>query len=327
MPGMRQAGLMLILTALAALAVWGQGFRQKSIVGRLWLGSQPAVHFAVTLQNEFGNVVAQTMTDSAGEFTFNGLAGATYRIVVAADGFQPINETVDLSASGEQASVSLFLHPVQVHGGYGSLGAHSLSAKAQRAFSTAQKLLDQGQYQQAVAPLTAGLAAAPKFAPGYVALGNAYWATRHRDKAETSWRKALALDPKQAEAAINLARLDNDRRQWPQALALLNAAPAAAHSAWPWRLEHGRAEYGLQQWPAAEADLQAAEPEAGKTNPAVYVLLSNLAIKAGRFPEARHLLEMYLQAAPQGPFAPRARAIVQQMIVRGIPDPPPAAAH
>lgn len=327
MPAMRPSRWSsVVLAVLAGLALAaGQGMRQKRLDGRIWIGSQPAQHIAIVLANEYASPVAQTMSDTEGRFSFDGLTGGVYRIVVTAAGYAPINESVDLSASGEEASVSLFMRPMHETGAAPSLGGHSLSAKAEHAYGQAQGLIAAGRYKQAIAPLTAAVAAAPQFVAGYVALGNAYWATRQRAQAEASWRKALALDPKQAEAAINLARLDNDRRQWQPALVLLDAAPAAAHTAWTWRLEHGRSEYGLQQWTAAYADLSAALPDGAKANPELYVLLSNLDIKAGRMPQARQELESYLRAAPGGALAARVRAIVNQMIARGVPEPPPAA--
>lgn len=316
----------VVLAVLAGLSLLaGQGMRQKRLDGRIWIGSQPAPHIAIVLANEYGSPVGQTMSDTEGRFNFDGLSGGTYRVFVTTAGYAPINESVDLSASGEEASISLFLRPMHETGPVASLGGHSLSAKAAHAYGQAQQFIAARKFKQAIAPLTATVAAAPQFVAGYVALGNAYWATRQRAKAEANWRKALALDPKQAEAAINLARLDNDRREWQPALVMLDAAPAAAHAAWTWRLEHGRSEYGLQQWASAYADLSAALPDGAKANPELYVLLSNLDIKAGRLPQARQALESYLQAAPGGAFAARAHAIVSQMIARGVPEPPSAA--
>lgn len=311
----------LAISAACAGPLRAQNVNRKAIVGRLWVGSSPGAHMTVVLDNQYGNPVGQTVSDMDGRFSFDGLNGETYRLQVNEPGFVPLEQTVDLSSSGDEANVSLFLRRSTQTVRSSSLGPYSLSAKAMHAYTQAQKLIAQRDYKKAIAPLTATVAAAPTFAEGYTQLGNAYWATGHRDSAEKSWRKALQLDAHAAEAAINLARLENDRHQWPAALALLNQAEKDAHGVWPWHLERGRSEYGLQRWAQAGSDLEASLPAGGKADPSVYVLISNLDIKAGQLPQARHMLETYLQAAPQGALAARAREIVREMTARGVPEP------
>lgn len=320
----RSSFVLAVATVLLALPVGAraQDIGRKSLLGRVWIGTQPGIHIAVLLENQYRTEIARDITDRDGRFAFHGLHGGPLTLEVREPGYQTLLQAVDLGEAGEEMDVTLFLRPAaKSRTPAPSLGRYSLTAKAQAGWTAAQAMIQQQRYKDAVGPLNQTLAAAPDFADGYTVLGDVNWALNHHDRAANAWAKALALDPKQTEAAINLARYHNDRREWASALRTLGPAPTEASAQMAWRLQRGRAEYGLAEWAGAFADLSASLPEAAQSDPAVYVLLSNLDLRANRLPEARAMLESYLRAAPKGRFAPRARAIVGEMVARGVPEP------
>lgn len=312
------------LAAVAVLALGGVLAAQansKTLTGEVWAGRQVAPHVLVVLENQYEVPINQTQTDMDGRFTFVGLAGATYYLSVNVPNYLRVQQEVDLGVSGQQVSASIFLQPRrQLRPHLASLGQYSLGAKARRSLQKGDALLAAGRYRQAIPPLAAAVAAAPDFAPGYADLGEAYFGAHKSGSARGAWRKALQLDPHEPDAAIDLARLDNNSHHWPQALQLLGRVSQPDRKAWTWHLEMGRAEYGQQQWAAASADLEQALPGA-PSQPHIYLMLSNLDLRLQRLPQARRMLEDYLKARPKGRFAPRVRAVLQQMIARGVPEP------
>ena len=80
----------------------------------------------------------------------------------------------------------------------------------------ARRDIDKQDFESAVAPLQKFLAEKDDFAYAHFQLGYAYTALAKRKEARTEYERALALDPKMAEAALNLGIL------------LLNDDPAAA---------------------------------------------------------------------------------------------------
>ena len=317
MQGPRFAAAALLLTLPLAAQITGS----KTLLGEVFAGHKPVGHVVVVLENQYETPVNQTQTDLDGRFSFSGLQGGTYYISITATGFIPAEQEVDLGVSGQEASATIFLQrkPEIIH--EPSLGKYSLSAKAQRDYKKAAAYLAERQYKKAIAPLSSMLDAAPTFAPGYAELGSAYLGARKTGQARKAWQKALSLDPHEPDAAVGLARLQNDHRHWAQALKLLARVQTADRKAWTWHFEQGRAEYGLKRWNAADADLTAALPGA-PSEPHMYLMVSNLDLRFHRYPQARQMLESYLKASPKGRFAPRVRAILKQMIASGVPEPP-----
>lgn len=313
----------MALSLAGALAAQGNS---KTLTGEVWVGQRLAPHVLVVLENQYEVQINQTQTDMDGRFTFVGLQGATYYLAVNAEGYVPVQQEVDLGISGQQVSASIFLQPRRrIRPRLASLGQYSLDAKARRSFQKGEALLASAHYQQAIRPLSAAVAAAPTFAPGYAGLGEAYFGAHKSGAARQAWQKALQLDPHEPDAAIDLARMENNSHHWSQAAKLLTRVSASDRKAWTWRLEQGRAEYGQKQWAAASTDLEQALPGA-PADPQIYLMLSNLDLRFQRLPQARRMLESYLHARPKGHFATRVRAILKQMIAQGVPEPP-AAVH
>lgn len=316
-PALAVGTVLALAGGLAAQAPGG-----KTLLGEVWAGQQPVTHVVVVLENQYQVPVNQTQTDMDGRFRFFGLSGGTYYISMNVSGYVRVNQEVDLGVSGQEVSAEIFLHPLEkIRPAMHSLGKYSLGAKARREFQQGEALLAKGQYRQAVQPLSLGVAAAPNFAPGYAELGEAYFGAHKNGPARRAWNKSLQLDPHEPDAAVDLARVENDQQHWSKALTLLARVPAPERKAWTWHLEQGRAEYGQKQWAAAYADLTLALP-GGPEQPNLYLSLSNLDLRAQRLPQARQMLEDYLRARPKGRFAPRVRNILKQMIAQGVPEPP-----
>lgn len=118
-----------------------------------------------------------------------------------------------------------------------------------------------------------------------------------KSEAEREYRRALALDPTQPEAATNLARLLRESGKGRDAVAVLDAAVAAGSRTPAVFLERGVAHAEAGRLPAALADFR----EAGRRDPTNPVPLANAAHAAyelGQKQAAAQTYEQLLRLAP-----------------------------
>lgn len=336
----------LRLSSLAVgLAFWlfqlGGMNANRVLHGRVWAENTAVGGVNISLRTESGEIISQTVSDADGHFSFRGLPSGHYLVSARLHGYRHIQQDVDL-ASVNTAMATLILQPRPRLLQRGApLGRYSLATKAQKAYKDGLQLYQARHLRKSAAEFEQVVAAAPGFAPGYDLLGSIYDRMHKQKTARIEWRKALQLDPALISPAINLARYDNDKKHWARAMRHLHRPKPAAGPAttparasvagakpgkkspalpWQWYWELGRAEYGEKHLRRAHTALIQAE-NGGATVPNLHLLLANLAVRAGDYPHARHEFELYVQAAPKGRFAARARAIIRDMIAHHIPEP------
>ena len=88
----------------------------------------------------------------------------------------------------------------------------------------AQKDIDANNFEAAIPPLQKFIAEKPDVAFAHFNLGYAYTALKRSDEARAEYERAIALDPKMAEAFLNLGILLLDRAEYAAAVAPLNKA-------------------------------------------------------------------------------------------------------
>ena len=67
----------------------------------------------IRLTTAEGLTVVQQSPSSAGQFEFGGLAKIPYHLTVTADGFQPYEQELDLSHSGDKTILNVYLTPLR----------------------------------------------------------------------------------------------------------------------------------------------------------------------------------------------------------------------
>lgn len=88
---------------------------------------------------------------------------------------------------------------------------------ASRPWSRALKSLEARDWAAAEAPLRAVVQAAPKFAPGWVALGTCYQNQHKATEARPALERAIQLDPKPLPPLYMLATVEYDLKDWAAA--------------------------------------------------------------------------------------------------------------
>jgi superkiller protein 3 len=88
----------------------------------------------------------------------------------------------------------------------------------------AQRDMDKSDFEAAIAPLQKVLAEKPEFAYAHFQLAYVYTALKRADDARNEYERAISLDPKMAEAYLNLGLLLLDKQQYAAAVAPLRKA-------------------------------------------------------------------------------------------------------
>lgn len=180
----------------------------------------------------------------------------------------------------------------------------------------AQADFDKNDYQSALAPLQKFIAEKPDVAYAHFQLAYAYTALKRPDDARPEFEKAVALDPKLAEAQLNLGIL------------LLESEPAAAVA--PLRKAVGllpsqsRPRYLLGTALERSGDLSgAAEALEGAVHldpkdPDALSRLGNLHLRAKQFPAAEKNFRAALEINPKSPAA--LQGLAQSLDVQQKPE-------
>jgi len=141
---------------------------------------------------------------------------------------------------------------------------------------------------------------------------------KQASEAESRLRKAIECDASFLDAYVELSQLLNARAQYAKSVDILQQGLAHSPDAWQFHYQMGLARYGLKDYAEAEREFRKVAKLSRNPPPLVYVKLADLYVLESRFNEAYAEMEAYLQAAPNGSFAPRARAIMKQMEAAGV---------
>jgi Tfp pilus assembly protein PilF len=98
------------------------------------------------------------------------------------------------------------------------LSGDDIPGRAKGPFGKAMKALDNHNYDEAVRDLQASVAAAPKFADGWHAIGVVYDKRGMSAEARDAYTHAIEADPKQMTSYVTLTRLCIKTKDWPCAL-------------------------------------------------------------------------------------------------------------
>jgi Flp pilus assembly protein TadD len=174
-------------------------------------------------------------------------------------------------------------------------------AKAESAWNKAMKAIDAGKLEDAEVQLQAAVAAAPKFAGGWNALGLVYGTEQKAAESREAFERAIAADPKMPPPYVNLTRLCIRTRDWEGAAKNADASLKAdlKHQFPEVYLHQAVARYQLKDLAGAEASVQQALrlDQSRKGTRAEYVL-GRILLAKGDAAGAREHISKYLELDP-----------------------------
>jgi Flp pilus assembly protein TadD len=228
-----------------------------------------------------------------------------------------VSSTVDISALNGYTSTATTLETLVLTGRsadpYAIVSSDSsIPSRAQSPWKAAMKALDTSNFPEAATQMQAAVAAAPKFAVGWHALGVVQEKQQKLTEARNAYEHAIEADPKMLAPYMTLARLCLKTKDW-QAAAKASDALIKADSKKIYPeiyLHQAVARYGLKDLEWATASVQEAIQR--KMPRAEYVLGRILEAK-GDAAGAREHISKYLELDKNTPDAELIRAHLQNV--------------
>jgi len=185
---------------------------------------------------------------------------------------------------------------------YAIIIGSGIPGRSKKDWDEAIKALDNGpDFAVAALHLEAAVAASPKYAPGWHALGVVDERLKKQPDAKTAYEQAVASDPKLLPPYVALVRVCIKLKDWDgaekAAAALIKADPKHAYP--EVYLHEAVAQYGLKDYNRAEESVQEAiRLDAGHKRPRAEYVLGRILEAKGDTKGAQEHMARYLQLEP-----------------------------
>ncbi len=191
---------------------------------------------------------------------------------------------------------------------------NNVPSRSKAAFSQAMKALDTGNFAECAKQLEEAVAASPKFAQAWHALGVVDERLNKPAQAKEAYEHAIASDPKLLAAYVTLARVDLKLKDWEGATkaadALLKADPKHLYP--EIYLHRAVARYQLKDVAGAQADAEEAiQMDPRHKRPRAEYVLGRILEAKGDAAGAREHISKYLELDPNAADVDVVRAHLQ----------------
>ncbi len=280
----------------------------------------------VVLETLTGEVAAQQPVDSTGAFDIQDVLKTKYVLSIKVKGFQPYERQINLAYGGDQYFLNIELSPTSavVHRPPPALTDEEAPKAARKELKKGQQALNKKQVRKAARFLEAAVKDFPCYARAQTDLGLTLSTMRKFAPAEKALRKAIQCDPGFLESYTVLGQLLNAENRYHDSEAVLQEGLRLSPGSWQFYYGLGVAEFGQGKYQAAIGQFRKAEGMTPPPPPEVHLKLANAYVKLESFDDAYRQLDAYLQAAPRGPFAARAKQVMRQMKAAGVLHQPSA---
>lgn len=268
----------------------------------------------VTLYQGFTNVpISSRLAEEGALATFTGLPAGSYTVVVAAAGFQPDREGVDVTGDDVLYQVQVTLRPLSGETS-GAMNLNPLLApKARKELEDGRKALKNHDYDKARKNLNAAYRLAPgdpnvNFMMGMLALE-----TKDLNEAQNYFLRATSLNPNHVPALVALGEARIEQKDYAGASQPLQTAVSVAPKNW------------VAHWLLATAELSQQEFERARHEAHQAVRLGKHAASSAQFVEGEALaalgqrqeavsaFQSFVREAPGDPQAGAAREMISRL--------------
>jgi len=322
----------LVCLAFFAVAGFGQGRRPStgndndrsasgSIRGRIVMpnGSYTNGNIKVTLLN-IRETIGIVYTDTQGQFELRNLNSGNYQLEVEADRqkFDLISEPVQVFR-GTPTVVTITLRE-KASPASGSNAAVSISeldpnipSGAKKEFDKASKLAAAQDSVGAIAHFRKAIELYPRFVMAYNDLGTQLLALGRLEEAAETITKAVALDNKAFNPALNLGIVLVHQHKFVEAASILNTAISLEANSPSARLYAGLAAVGLGNLEVAEKELKTAHSLGGARFAVALYHLGQLYLSRGEKDLALDSFQLYLHEVPDAANSDQVRRTIAML--------------
>ncbi len=297
---------------------------KAKVAGQVTTTNGKTIPFGVNvqLQASGGQIAGQQPADSSGHFQFDYVEKKDYTLLVTADGYQPATLDVDLRY-GNQLFVTIRLDPLdhtlkKDRGAVTSVEDLKVPDRAKRQYVKGDRAFKAKNFPAAKRLFEQAVQEYPCYALAQLGLATVLIATKQSSQAETALRKAIQCAPTFLDAYVELSQLFNAEKRYGESSELLQPAIERSPDTWQLRYQMGVAHYGMKQYEEAERDFLGARSLNQTPPPILHIKLADVYLKKSDFVKAYGEMQSYLREEPEGRFAPKVKAVIQQMKADGI---------
>jgi tetratricopeptide (TPR) repeat protein len=214
----------VFVVAALMVSAWPAAAQTGRVGGTVKDGNgQPIKGATVVAENPQSSPSSFTATtDDKGRFSIIGLRSGTWKITASAPGFSPSGGNVPVRTIGApNPPVDIVLMP-----GAGPAGALAgvNTKELQGELAKAEELMNQQQYDAAIAAYNAILAKAPALTMINLQIGRAHRLKKEYDQALAVYKKALEAEPTNDRLKIEIGMTNLEKGDFPAAEAALGEA-------------------------------------------------------------------------------------------------------
>lgn len=260
-------------------------------------------------------------TDTNGFFNFDNLRPGNYFVEISGDpkSYEPVTEQVRLMR-GMRANLVMHLkakiEEAEINtGGVVSVGEldQEVPASAKQEFEKGVDLAATGKSNEAIERFKRAIEIFPTYLMARNDLGVQYLKLRQLDEAIEQFETAVEINSKAFNPRLNLGIALVDKKRFTEALdqllqaISLNSASPAAH------LYIGIASVETDELDTAARELAKAQVLGGPEYAVAHFYLAHVYMKKGERDGAVSELKNYLAKLPNGEYANKARALIEEM--------------
>lgn len=277
---------------------------------------------SLRLETEEGLLVQTQPANPGGQFEFTDLRKKPYRLTVMAEGFQALQQVIDMRTPGSRVFINLFLTPVggtkSEKGPTPSLTDQQAPKKAREEYGKGMQAFSKEKYSDARSHFEKAIMEYPCFARAQTQLAVTLIYLRAATQAEASLRKSIECDPGYHEAHLVLGQLLSVEKRFDESERILTEGLRLSPGSWQFHYQLGIAHFGMGQYSKAEQDYQKVLSFNSTPPPEYHVKLADVYLAQKAYDQAYVEMQAYLQAQPNGRFAEKIRKILQEMEAAGV---------
>jgi tetratricopeptide (TPR) repeat protein len=311
--------------SLAALSVEA-GWSQETVIfaGQIRSSDGHTIPSGVNLRLETaqGMLVQTQPANPGGQFEFTGLRKEPYHLTVTAEGFQTLQQELDLSLSASRVFINLFLAPVgeskTEKGAAAALTDQQAPKRAREEYAKGVRAFSKEKYSDAGAHFEKAITGYPCYARAQTQLAVTLIDLGEPTQAESALRKSIECDPGYYEARLVLGQLLNMQKRFEESEKVLLEGVRLAPGSWQFYYHLGIANFGLGEYAKAGQEYQKVLSLNPTPPPDYHVKVADVYLAEKAYDKAYTEMQAYLQTEPSGRFADKIRRIIQEMEVAGV---------
>jgi len=274
----------------------------------------------ITLRTD-QSILSTLYTNNSGEFQIRNLSQGIYFVEaeIRNSNFEPAVRRVELGR-GLMVDLTLELREkkdpsINRPGKVVSAAElrQTIPSAAKKQYELGLKFVNKGNFQQAASHFQEALSIYPEYLAARNDLGAQYLKLKQIDEAQKNFEIVLANDPKNFNAKFNMGLVQVERRNFTDAIELLNQAIAIDSTRPVARLWIGIAKLELGDVEVAEAELTRALIMGGDECVAAHYQLARIYLSRGAVNDAMRSVRAYIQQAPRGEFIKEARELEEKI--------------